>query len=57
MADPDQARPPALSGTSQAMVEQDAVTRMTLERLAAQDPHGEILSWLLAIAELVRRDR
>lgn len=34
---------------------QDAVARMTLERLAARDSQGEIHSWLLAIDRLARR--
>ncbi|MGH9551992.1 MAG: hypothetical protein ACRD3W_21580 [Terriglobales bacterium] len=36
---------------------QDAVARMTVKRLAAQDPQGEIRSWLLAIAQLARHSR
>ncbi len=35
----------------------DAVARMTAERLAAQDPRGEIRDWLLAISELARCGR
>jgi hypothetical protein len=36
---------------------QDAVARMTPERLAAQDPLGEIRSWLRAIARLAGHGR
>ena len=32
----------------------DAVSRMTPERLAARDPHGDVRSWLTAIAEMSR---